>query len=150
MTAATERLAPPIDPQDGDVWHDAVPAITGGQLWHARLDGRGRVELFEPGGPGLIPASEVGKMRGGMTLIRNRSREFRDALGWAGAPWGAIVDGYQKIDTTWHRIDRPEDIDLDALRHSHPTFAHMRMQDAVRLWRESIGEMGEEYEPEVS
>lgn len=134
-------LAPAIDPQDGDVWHDVCPSFTGGQLWHARLDGRGQVELFEPGGPGLIPACDVGKMRGGMTLVRNRVKEFRDVLGWAGAPWGAVVDGYQKIDTTWRRIDRPEEIDLDALRQSHPTFARFRLVDAVRLWRESIGEM---------
>lgn len=134
-------LPDPITPQDGDIWHDEVPAITGGQDWHARFDGRGRVELFEPGGPGLIPADEVSKMHGGLTLVRNRPAEFRDVLGWAGAPWGAIVDGYQKVDTAWRRIDRPEDIDLDALRHTHPTFAHIRLADAVRLWRESIGEM---------
>jgi hypothetical protein len=67
--------------------------------------------------------------------------EFRDALGWAGAPWGAIVDGYQKIDKTWRRIDRPEDIDLDALRQSHPTFADIKPLDAAELWRQSIGEM---------
>jgi hypothetical protein len=68
-------------------------------------------------------------------------RESRDVLGWGGAPWGAIVDGYQKIDTTWHRIDRPEDIDLDALRQSHPTFAGLKLDDAAELWRESLGEL---------
>lgn len=68
-------------------------------------------------------------------------KEFVDPLGWAGAPWGAIVDGYQKIDTTWHRIDRPEDIDLDALHDTAPTFARCTIEEAVALWRESIGEL---------
>lgn len=142
MQAKTEPAA--FAPEDGDVWHDEVPAFTGGQFWHARLDERGQVELFELGGPGLVPAADVGKMRGGLMLVRNRAKEFRDALGWAGAPWGAIVDGYQKIDTTWRRIDRPEDIDLDALRQSHPAFSHVRMVDAVRIWRESIGDLERE------
>lgn len=69
--------------------------------------------------------------------------EFQDALGWAGAPWGAIVDGYQKIDKTWHRIDCPEDIDLESLRFSHPTFANISAEGAADLWRDSLGELGE-------
>jgi hypothetical protein len=68
-------------------------------------------------------------------------KEFRDVLGWAGAPWGAIVDGYQKIDKTWRRIDRPEDIDLDAFRQSSPAFSSARPEDAEAFWRESVGEM---------
>ncbi len=139
------KEAPAIEPKDGDVWVDTAlrsDIHNDGVHWHARLDGRGRVELFEPGGPGLIPAADVSKMRGGMKLLRNRPQEFGDPLGWAGAPWGAIVDGYQKIDTTWHRIDRTEDIDLDALRQSRPTFARITLAGAIRLWRESIDEWG--------
>jgi hypothetical protein len=67
--SAAPRMADPIDAQPGDVWHDEYPTFTGGTNWHARADEDGNVELFEPGGPGLIPASQVCKMRGGMTLV---------------------------------------------------------------------------------
>jgi hypothetical protein len=57
------------------------------------------------------------------------------------APWGAIVDGYQLIGDRWHRIDAPGDIDLEALRQCGPAFAAATLEQAVQLWRDSIGEM---------
>lgn len=63
------RMAEQIHPQPGDIWHDVCPSFTGGQLWHARADGNGRVELYEPNGPGLVHADAVTQMRGGMTLV---------------------------------------------------------------------------------
>jgi hypothetical protein len=68
-TPEPPRLADPIDPQPGDVWHDVVPSLTGGMHWHARTDENGDVELYEPDGPGLVPARDVPTMRGGMTLV---------------------------------------------------------------------------------
>jgi hypothetical protein len=73
------ELPPAITPQPGDVWHDTMPSFTGGTYWHARDNGKGGVELYEPNGPGLIPASEVSKMRGGMTLVSRGIRTLPDA-----------------------------------------------------------------------
>ena len=54
------------DPEHGDIW--LVDAL-GGTIWHARRTTGGGVELFEPNGPGQIPAGDVGQLRGGMTLV---------------------------------------------------------------------------------
>lgn len=68
--AASLRLADPINPLPGDIWHDALPSFTGGSVWHARADANGDVELYQPNYPtALIPAHAVKSMRGGMTLI---------------------------------------------------------------------------------
>lgn len=62
---------PIIEPRSGDIWRDDH---LGGVTWYARLDAAGDVELYEPSGPGRIPASEVRKIRAdGMVLV------FRDA-----------------------------------------------------------------------
>lgn len=50
-------------PQPGDVWNDGITN------WTTRLDADGRIEFFEPGGPGFVPAHDVLKFRGGMKLI---------------------------------------------------------------------------------
>lgn len=83
--------------------------------------------------------------------IKRRARDrcghtpatFPDGLGEHGAPWGAIVDGYQKIRDTWHRIDRPGDIDLDALNGALAFSGNrpLSLEQAVEMWRESIGEL---------
>lgn len=74
-----------------------------------------------------------------------RPRRFRDGLGdyahYAGAPWGAIVDGYQMINTVWHRIDEPGDIDLEAFRGTHSVFSDWNLEQAFTFAQESIGEL---------
>ena len=70
--APEPKLADPIDPKPGDIWHDVCPSFTGGQFWHARDDGNGGVELYEKDGTAVIRASQVASMRGGMTLIHRQ------------------------------------------------------------------------------
>lgn len=80
-----------------------------------------------------------------MIVGGDRPTRFRDGHGdmahYYGAPWGAIVDGYQMIDTWWHRIDRAEDIDLDAFRQTDPVFAGYTLDDAFAFAQASIGEL---------
>lgn len=70
-------------------------------------------------------------------------KEFPDGRGEASAPFGAIVDGYQVREFgIWHRIDEPGEIDLELFRGSARTFRQATAEDAERVWRESIGELG--------
>jgi hypothetical protein len=66
----------------------------------------------------------------------------QDSIGpYAAAAPGSIVDGYQLIGVVWHRIDTPHEIDVEALRGTHPALRDITAGDAVRLWRDSIGEL---------
>ena len=73
----------------------------------------------------------------------DRPDSFPDGNGDApyGAPEGAIVDGYQILDRIWWRIDRPTDIDLQALNATLPLSRPLTLDEAVELWQRSIGEM---------
>ncbi len=83
--------------------------------------------------------AEIRRRRTDPEYPYTRPEPLKDYAG--AAPWGAIVDGYQLADDTWHRIDKPEDINLQDFRDTHPTFSNAELDDAVRVWRESIGEM---------
>ncbi|MGX6605616.1 hypothetical protein ACWKSP_26310 [Micromonosporaceae bacterium Da 78-11] len=59
------------DFRPGDIWVDTSlrGAHEDGVHWHVRSDANGDPELFEPNGPGLVPASELHLIQGGMRLI---------------------------------------------------------------------------------
>lgn len=68
--------------------------------------------------------------------------QFRDGHGEYGAPFGAIVDGYQFQEFgIWHRIDEAGLIDLELFRSSAYPFRNATSADAEQVWRESIGEL---------
>jgi hypothetical protein len=61
------------DFQPGDVWVDTAlrsDIHDDGVHWHVRLNAAGEVELYEPNGPGLVPAADARRIRGGMKLLR--------------------------------------------------------------------------------
>jgi hypothetical protein len=60
------------DFRPGDEWVDTglrSDIHDDGVRWHVRADVNGDPELFEPDGPGLVPAGDLHKFRGGMHLI---------------------------------------------------------------------------------
>jgi hypothetical protein len=66
------------DFRPGDVWVDTAlrsDVHDDGVHWHVRADGNGEPELFEPNGPGLVPASELHLIQGGMRLISRTDEE---------------------------------------------------------------------------
>jgi hypothetical protein len=70
-----------IAPLAGDVWVDTSlrsDVHDDGVHWHARLDGTGQVELYEPNGPGLIPAAAVAQIRGGFKLLTRPGAEVAE------------------------------------------------------------------------
>lgn len=54
-----------VDVRPGDVWRDVTLRVT----WHAREDTHGGVELYEPNGPGRVPAHMLSHNRGGWLLL---------------------------------------------------------------------------------
>ncbi len=84
--------------------------------------------------------AEIERRRSDLDYPEWRPEPLADYAG--AAPWGAIVDGYQLCRDRWYRIDNPDQIDLEDFRATHPTFANAELADAVRVWRDSIGEMG--------
>ncbi len=64
------------DFQIGDVWVDTAlrsDIHDDGVHWHVRADVTGKPELFEPNGPGLVPASDLHLFQGGMRLLSRES-----------------------------------------------------------------------------
>ena len=68
---APAPAGPAYDFRPGDVWRDDALRVT----WHVRQDTHGEPELFEPDGPGRVPADALRQTRGGMRL---RSRVMHD------------------------------------------------------------------------
>lgn len=82
------------DFQPGDVWIDTALrgyVHTDGVHWHVRLDGAGEVELYEPNGPGLVPAADIRRIRGGMRLLSRAVPEMSSEE-MAGHGWGDHPD----------------------------------------------------------
>ncbi len=58
-------------PRPGDVWRDT--AFTFPTDWRTRAAADGRPEFFEPTGPGFVPADDLPKFRGALSLVKRDS-----------------------------------------------------------------------------